>query len=80
MPVQAEWTIYRGVPPFRETRAYVARVIRLLRHYEKELGWVLVPGGHRALAGEVPLYLYAEYGLHASMATLMLIQRCRFKK
>jgi len=29
---------YRGVPPFRETRAYVARVLKLLRHYEKELG------------------------------------------
>jgi soluble lytic murein transglycosylase-like protein len=29
---------YRGVPPFPETRAYVVRVLALLRHYEKERG------------------------------------------
>ena len=27
---------YRGVPPFRETRHYVARVLALLKQYEKE--------------------------------------------
>jgi soluble lytic murein transglycosylase-like protein len=29
---------YRGVPPFRETRAYVVRVLNLLRRYERERG------------------------------------------
>ena len=27
---------YRGVPPFRETRHYVVRVLSLLRRYERE--------------------------------------------
>jgi soluble lytic murein transglycosylase-like protein len=29
---------YHGVPPFRETRAYVFRVLCLLRRYEKDRG------------------------------------------
>jgi soluble lytic murein transglycosylase-like protein len=29
---------YRGVPPFRETRGYVVRVLSYLRHFEKEQG------------------------------------------
>ncbi len=29
---------YRGVPPFRETRGYVARVLALLRRYERDQG------------------------------------------
>jgi soluble lytic murein transglycosylase-like protein len=29
---------YRGVPPFRETRGYVARVLSYLRRFEKEQG------------------------------------------
>lgn len=29
---------YRGVPPFRETRHYVLRVLSLLRRYEKDRG------------------------------------------
>lgn len=27
---------YRGVPPYRETRQYVARVLLLLRHFQRE--------------------------------------------
>ena len=27
---------YRGVPPFRETRGYVVRVLSYLRRFEKE--------------------------------------------
>jgi soluble lytic murein transglycosylase-like protein len=29
---------YHGVPPFRETRAYVVRVLNLLRRYERDRG------------------------------------------
>jgi soluble lytic murein transglycosylase-like protein len=29
---------YHGVPPFRETRAYVVRVLTLLRRYERDRG------------------------------------------
>jgi soluble lytic murein transglycosylase-like protein len=27
---------YRGIPPYRETRTYVARVLAYLRHYQKQ--------------------------------------------
>jgi soluble lytic murein transglycosylase-like protein len=29
---------YRGVPPYRETRSYVARVLTYLRYYQKQQG------------------------------------------
>jgi len=27
---------YRGVPPFRETRGYVVRVMKFFRHFQKD--------------------------------------------
>jgi len=44
---------YRGVPPYRETRLYVARVLIYMKHFEKEREWYgTQPMGRRCIIGD----------------------------